>query len=494
MAIGDDHYEENQLVHNHNSHKGQILVEQVKQLYSLAPLGFIATFINSLIVFFVMKEVMPHEKLFLWLGTLWSLIVLRVVLVLWIRKTQLKEEDGPKWATRFIVSLFITGSAWGCIGLLNFSGVSLAHHVFIAFVLGGMAAGASSTFSMHRLGYLAFSVPALTPLTLHFFTMHDAFHYAMGVMLALFGLLLWRIAEHNYAINRTSLLLRFENMEIIQQLREAKERFEGLYGKLKEEVDAKHRAEAELRAQHEHLERIVQERTADLLALNKELEQFAYVASHDLQEPLRMVTSYLKLLKQKYRERLDEKADAYIDFAVDGGIRMQKLIEGLLAYSRFSRGGEFRPVEMNGVFAAAVANLDTVIGESSATVTRDELPTVNGDEIQLQQLLQNLISNAVKYRDREKKPAVHVSAERQQDQWMISVRDNGIGIDPDHFDRIFQIFQRLHSSEEYPGTGIGLASCKKIVERHEGRIWVQSKPGEGSVFFFTLPTATPEKN
>lgn len=487
MAIGDDHYDDQMLVHNHNHHEEQVLVEQVKQLYSLAPIGFVATFCNSLIVFFIMREVMHYRELILWLTTLWGLTMLRMGLVLWFRNVQPEPQETSTWLKRFVVSLIITGGAWGYIGFLPFTGISLAHHVFIAFVLGGMAAGASSTFSMHRSGYLAFSLPALTPLTLHFFVVPDPFHYAMGIMLALFGLLLWRIAEHNYSVNRTSLLLRFENMEMIERLRQAKERFEGLYGQLKEEVDAKHRAEGKLRAHQEHLERVVQERTADLTALNKELEQFAYVASHDLQEPLRMVTSYLQLLKRKYQGRLDEKADTYIDFAVDGGIRMQKLIEGLLSYSRFSRSAEFKPVDVNAAFAAAVANLDTVISENNAEVTRDDLPTVNGDEIQLQQLLQNLISNGLKYHKPLETPSVHVSSERRENQWVISVRDNGIGIDPDHFERIFNIFQRLHTREEYPGTGIGLASCKKIVERHGGQIWVASTPGEGSVFSFTIP-------
>lgn len=233
----------------------------------------------------------------------------------------------------------------------------------------------------------------------------------------------------------------------------------------------------------EERERLLEE----LKRSNTELEQFAYVASHDLQEPLRMVSSYVQLLQQKYAGVLDAKADRYIHYAVDGAQRMQKLIEGLLAYSRISRrGAEFRPIDTNMVFSAAVSNLSVFIRENSATISRDDLPLVTGDETQLVQLLQNLISNAIKYKRPDRAPRVHISATHEGNEYIFSVRDNGIGIDTKYYDRIFQIFQRLHARTEYEGTGIGLALCKRIVERHHGRIWVESIPGEGSTFFFTI--------
>lgn len=228
---------------------------------------------------------------------------------------------------------------------------------------------------------------------------------------------------------------------------------------------------------------------ADLARSNQELEQFAYVASHDLQEPLRMVSSYMQLLEKRYKGQLDEKADTYIHFAVDGAQRMQKLIEGLLAYSRITRqGAEFRPVDTNKVFAQAVENLSAAIRESGAVVAEEApLPTVAGDEMQLVQLFQNLIANAVKYRKPDLPPLVQVAARREGAEWVFSVHDNGIGIDPRYFERVFLLFQRLHTRQEYPGTGIGLSLCKRIVERHHGRLWVESTPGEGATFFFTLP-------
>ncbi|MBI3468760.1 MAG: PAS domain S-box protein [Planctomycetes bacterium] len=226
---------------------------------------------------------------------------------------------------------------------------------------------------------------------------------------------------------------------------------------------------------------------AELARSNKELEQFAYVASHDLQEPLRMVASYTQLLARRYKDKLDADAHEFIAFAVDGASRMQKMIKELLALSRVSTMGRpFTRTNCTAVFNAAVLNLKRAIDVSGAAVTCDPLPTVLGDVTQLGQLFQNLISNGIKFHGAEP-PRVHVSAEPQNNDWVFSIRDNGIGIDPDSFDRIFVMFERLHSRQDYPGVGMGLAICKKIIERHGGRIWVESQPGTGATFCFTIP-------
>lgn len=235
----------------------------------------------------------------------------------------------------------------------------------------------------------------------------------------------------------------------------------------------------------------LQAKTHELERSNAELEQFAYVASHDLQEPLRMVSSYTQLLAKRYPGKLDKDANEFIAFAVDGATRMQHLIQDLLLYSRVGRGVVLAPCELQAAYDMALRNLKLVLDESQAQVTHDPLPPVLGDSGQLTQLLQNLIGNAFKFRG-ENRPAVHVSAARDGAMWRIGVRDNGIGIEPEFHQRIFVIFQRLHTREHYAGTGIGLAICKKIVERHAGRIWVESQPGQGTTFFFTL-TAVPEK-
>lgn len=277
---------------------------------------------------------------------------------------------------------------------------------------------------------------------------------------------------------------------------------------LQQEIRDRILAEEELKQYRNHLEALVQartleltqvndqltlamqelaERAEDLTRSNAELEEVAYIASHDLQEPLRMVSSYTQLLARRYQGQLDAKADKYIHYAVDGASRMQILINDLLDYSRVGRRGKlFQPTECQQVVSQAKANLQVAIRESHAQIRSDNLPQVMGDCTQLVQLFQNLLSNAIKYR-RDDPPRIQITAKPRSSAWLFAVQDNGIGIDPKHLERIFFIFQRLHHREEYPGSGIGLAICKKIVERHGGQIWVESEPEKGSIFHFTLP-------
>jgi PAS domain S-box-containing protein len=238
-------------------------------------------------------------------------------------------------------------------------------------------------------------------------------------------------------------------------------------------------AELALREAHEELKRS-----------NAELEQFAYVASHDLQEPLRMVSSYTQLLLRRFGERFDGDSREFMGYIVDGAARMKQLIEDLLAYSRVgTRGKDFREIPVEEALGRAVSNLRAAIQETRAAVSWDPLPTVLADDTQLTQLFQNLIGNALKFRS-SSVPRIHVFVANNEPAWHFMVRDNGIGIEPQYFERIFMVFQRLHNKADYPGTGIGLAICKKVVERHGGRIWVESRPGDGSAFHFTLPKRT----
>jgi PAS domain S-box-containing protein len=253
------------------------------------------------------------------------------------------------------------------------------------------------------------------------------------------------------------------------------------------DVTERNRAEAELAKYRDHLEELVKLRTAELASSNQELEQFAYVASHDLQEPLRAVTGYLSLIENRLRDKLDDKSQHHLNGAVQGATRMHALITDLLALSRVGTQGKApEPIDLNAVLDRALQSVSGSAQEAGVRITRDPLPTLCVDAVQMAQLFQNLIGNAIKFRN-DRPAEIHVSAQRQaDDSWLFAVRDNGIGIEPQYFERIFLIFQRLHTRNEYPGTGIGLAICKKIVERHGGRLWVESQPGQGSSFYFTI--------
>ena len=224
-----------------------------------------------------------------------------------------------------------------------------------------------------------------------------------------------------------------------------------------------------------------------LMRSNRELEQFAYVASHDLQEPLRMVASFTGLLERRYKDKLDQDAREFIHYAVDGALRMQKLIDDLLTYSRVgARDIPLEPTDCNHLLTQALSNLRVAIEENQAIITSGTLPTIPCNASHMTQLFQNLISNAIKFHGTEA-PRITISAEYKQGEWLFSLQDNGIGIDPRYKEQVFKIFQRLHSRDEYAGTGIGLALCMKIVELHKGKIWLESEPGKGSTFYFTLP-------
>ena len=248
------------------------------------------------------------------------------------------------------------------------------------------------------------------------------------------------------------------------------------------------RNEDELRRHRTDLVKLVEEKTGELLRSNAELQQFAYVASHDLQEPLRMVVSYLSLLDMKYKERLDPKAKEYIIQAIEGALRMRQLIDDLLEYSRVDvKGNEFTPVKMDTVVTKTLNILKISIEESRATIMVDPLPTILADETQMVQVMQNLIGNALKFHGHEPLKIIISASEQDPGEWTFTVKDNGIGLDMQYRERIFQMFQRLHTREEYPGTGVGLAITKKIVERHGGRIRVESEEGKGATFVFTVP-------
>ncbi|MGB9980536.1 ATP-binding protein [Methanobacterium sp.] len=267
---------------------------------------------------------------------------------------------------------------------------------------------------------------------------------------------------------------------------------------LRVDITEQKEAEEKLKESHTNLELKVQERTAELDMLikelkssNDELQKFAYIASHDLQEPLRTISNFTQLIERRYKGKLDQDADEFIDYIIDATKRMQQLIRDLLRYSRVtSQQEDFKLVNTEKVVKQLISDLQVTFKENNVKITCNSLPEVCADERQLIQLFQNLISNAIKYRKPEEPPKIHISAKKEDNECVFSVSDNGIGIESEYFDRIFAIFQRLHTKEEYEGSGIGLSIVKKIIDRHGGQIWVESELGNGSTFYFTIPLIT----
>lgn len=273
---------------------------------------------------------------------------------------------------------------------------------------------------------------------------------------------------------------QYETREYLAELERRTEEIGALNAQLEARVFARTK-------ELEESNRILTERTEDLVQINAQLERFAYISSHDLQEPLRTVAGYVQLIAKRYKGRLDRDADDFIYYALDGTHRMQNLIRDLLKYSCVGPGQmKSELVDCNAVLDQALTSIKMAIEEANAEVTSDSLPMVRGDPTQLGLVFQNLVANALKFR-REQPPCTHISAERKGGEWVFSVTDNGIGIEPQYLDRIFAIFQRLHTHEEYSGTGIGLAICKRIIDAHCGRMWVESALGKGSIFYFSLP-------
>jgi signal transduction histidine kinase len=516
----------------------QILKEQVKQIYALAPLGFVATVLNSILVFIVMREVIPLRILGPWLGLILAVTAARGILVLCFRRNQENVDHPELWGRRFTTGLFVIGAAWGSIALSPFT-FSIAHQVFIAFVLGGMAAGATSTYSSIKWGFAAFSVPALVPLGVHFLLINDVFHRAMALMTLLFLFLLWKISRHHYGLTRTSLLLRFENREMIETLKRAKDDVEQLNQRLMEEIKAKEVAEAELKLYHDQLERTVEERTADLMTANEKLRSeiderkaieaalkqvqenlttaknaaeaanlaksgFLANMSHEMRTPLAGTLGMIRLVLDM---QIGSEERQLLEMARRSSESLLRIIGDVLDLSRLEAGMmtfDCQRFPVRTTVSAAVEVVSLSAHDKGLQVSwdvEDSLLEMEGDEGRLRQVLVNLIGNAVKFTDTGR---IDVAVNRHDNDGgrgefvLFTVRDTGTGIPAGQLETIFEKFTQVDMSltKKHGGTGLGLALSRQIVERLGGRMWAESAVGAGSTFRFTLPlnyccSATP---
>lgn len=309
------------------------------------------------------------------------------------------------------------------------------------------------------------------------------------------GMRVGEVLEFEQASVRTKMLTTVRTIVLILTVLVSLTFLAWAYRRISRDITERKRAQEELRKARDELELRVHERTVQLQDMveelkrsNRDLEQFAYVSSHDLKEPLRMVANYTRLLERNYKDKLDDDARTFIDFAVEGAMRMERLVNDLLEYSRVTgQGKPFASTNLEQVLGHVLANLKARIEETKAQITHEPLPTLMANETQLGQVWQNLIGNALKFHKPDRTPCIHIGVERREHDWLFFIRDNGIGIDPQYYEKIFTIFKRLHTRRHYEGNGIGLAVVKRIVERHKGQVWVDSTPDLGSTFSFTLP-------
>jgi len=434
-----------------------ILAEQVRLLYLNTSTAQVVTLFNGLV-----------------------LAAVRIAMAVAYRKAGPDVANPVYWRNLFCFGAGLAGAAWGTAGIILFPADSFAHQIFLAFVLGGMMAGAIGTMVSWFPAFAIFSVLTALPAVARFLMHGNGMHYAMAWLIFLFLVAMLLIGHRVYRTITETFRLRFENRVLIEYLTRAKAQADALNKELMA-------AQNELRKSNEELENRVVERTSELSRANDELEKFAYVASHDLQEPLRTVANFSELLEQRYADKLDQDGREFIGYIHSGARHMRTLVDDLLAYSRLgAKALSVSEVDCEKVLCEVLEDLKMAAQESGAVIGHDPLPGVRADAGQIKQLFANLLSNAIKFRGSEPL-RIHVGATREGDNWIFSVRDNGIGIAPKYFTLIFGMYERLHSMDRYPGTGIGLALCKKIVEGYHGRIWVDSEEGRGSTFYFRLP-------
>jgi signal transduction histidine kinase len=442
--------------------------EQLRLVYDYLPASQLVAVINGVLLVAVQSVVIKAPVLIGWLYALCMVTLIRILGGIAFRHAPPAAQQMPRWRHYAILGAACSGAVWGAAALLLFPGANVAHQVFVAFVLGGMVAGSVATLAPVLPAFFSFAVLALVPIAARFALEQELIQYAMAWMVVLFFAAMAIIARRSHRGMSDALALKFQNTVLIGELIAAQE---------------------SLRRSHEELELRVEERTLELSRTNAELERLAYVASHDLQEPLRNAANFALLLESRYRERLDADGREFLGYIVGGVKHMRELVDGLLFHSRMGATPRVEATDCEALLGRVLSGLKTAITESAATVTHDPLPVVPGDPAQLEQVFSNLLSNALKFRG-SAAPRVHLGVARRGDGWEFWVDDNGIGIDPRYAGQIFEMFERLHSHAQIPGTGMGLAICRKVVENHHGRIWLDpGRSGAGARFVFTLPGA-----
>lgn len=453
--------------------------EQVRLVYTYLPISQLVMVVNALVFAAVQSLVIEPGVLVGWFAAVGVVALFRIIGLASFRRAAPGPGEIGRWRAYAIAGAAASGLVWGSTALFLYPPTNVAHQVFVAFMAGGMVAGSVTTLTPVFPAFMVFALFTMLPCTIRMALGDDVVHIAMGWLMLIFLVATALIARRSHNNLLQTLELRFENIELIEYLRRTMARAEALNHELLA-------AQAKLSRINEDLEKRVEERTADLSRTNVELERFAFVASHDLQEPLRNAANFALLLEARYQDKLNGEGREFLGHIVGGVKQMRNLVDGLLVHSRLGAAMQIAPTDSGALVKKVLSNLGAVIAESDAVVTCDPLPVVQADASRLEQVFQNLLSNAIKFRGSEP-PRVHVGVEARDGEWVFSVRDNGIGINPRYFGLVFEMFERLHGRERYPGTGIGLAICKKIVESHHGRIWVDSEEGHGSAFSFALP-------
>ncbi len=458
----------------------QLYAEQVGLLYRNAPLGVIGTLVNAAVLVFILRNLVPHRVLTVWFLCILLVSIARFVQFSRFRRVTPESSDVSRWGTWFVIGLALSGIIWGSAGIVLYPVESTIHQEFLAFVLGGMAIGAAAAFSVVMPAFIAYTLPSLAPLIVRFLAAGDEIHLAMGGMSLLFVVLITGIAFRISMVTLASLRLRFEKNSLVVYLSSAKNDLEKLNQELSSEIVEHRKAEEELKRHREHLEELVEERTS-------ELEAFIYSVSHDLRAPLRFISGFGRILMEEKAERLDEQGKDYLKRINLGAFQMNRLIEDLLSLSRISRQEiERTQLDLSKIASLVVSDLRASDPSRSVEVDIAEGLSAYGDESLITIALTNLLGNAWKFTSKTESARIEFGTLLQDGRIIYYIRDNGAGFEPQQGEKMFLPFHRLHSEQEFEGSGIGLAIVKRVIHRHGGDIWAEGTTGEGATVYFTF--------